>query len=153
MSQSMGISLPSCSIINFPMMAGMETVILWVLTREVPGTRACSERMKKLATARDTRGGAAATATTWLLAHRRTLMCVMGMALIVVLDTCVPDLVALFGLCGSLGLGFISMILPATMLLAQRKEHPARHTVGAAAVLLIGLVVTIGSTATIILDL
>ena len=77
-------------------------------------------------------------------------MSVLGAAVIVLLDAVVHDLAALFGLCGSLGLGTISLILPALMILRERQRHAAAHVLGAVAVLIVGLVVTVGCSVCII---
>ena len=68
------------------------------------------------------------------------------------LDSFVADLPSLFGLSGSLGLGTISLILPAAMALAQRDGPASRtlHRVGAIFTIILGLLVTFGSSGAII---
>ena len=90
----------------------------------------------------------------FLLANRRSLISLVGMIIVICLDTFVTDLADLFGLCGSLGLGTISMILPATLALKERKLlNSSLHFIGAIFLMLVGLVVTFGSSSIIIISL
>ena len=86
----------------------------------------------------------------YCLRNRRFIVSVVGAAVIVLLDAVVHDLAALFGLCGSLGLGTIPLILPAFMILRERQRYAATTVLGAGAVLVVGLVVTVGCSVCII---
>ena len=90
----------------------------------------------------------------FLLNNRRSLITFFGMVIVICLDTFVTDLADLFGLCGSLGLGTISMILPALLALKERKLlNSTAHFFGSIFLFLIGLVITFGSSTVIIINL
>ena len=89
----------------------------------------------------------------FLLENRRAIISVFGMIAVIVMDTFITDLADIYGLCGSLGLGTVSMILPATIALKHRHTLEKIHWVGASLVLIVGLVITFGSSISIILAL
>ena len=80
-------------------------------------------------------------------------MSLLGLVAVIMLDTVVTDLADIFGLCGSLGLGSVSMILPALLALTRRRSLSKIHWCGACVVLLVGLVITFGSSISIIRSL
>ena len=73
--------------------------------------------------------------------------------LTVAVDTCVSDLASLFGLCASVGLSVVSLILPSVMYLYGNTTSCGLHSMGAIFVLLLGIVVMVGSTTTIIMGM
>lgn len=82
--------------------------------------------------------------------RRRGIFAVLSCGVVVLLDAGSNDLVNLFGLCGSLGLGSISLLLPACLYLVKFRGQRTRHTAGAFVLGLVGLLVTVGSTGVII---
>ena len=133
-------------VINFPMVANAETVLLLLVTGHVPGTAACAERVQQLQCGQ----GAGARA----LRMRREIMSMAGVVLVVAIDAAVADLADLFGLCGSLGLGAISLVLPALMYLwnynKDGRTRTSVHVLGSAVTLALGLTVTFGTTGVIL---
>jgi len=118
-------------VINYPILKEMETVLTIVLG---------SDDLNK--------------SSNPFLVHRKTLMCLVIFILTVVVDSCVDDLASLFGLCASMGLSVVSLILPSLMYLATRTASSScLHCVGAILVLLLGIMVMVGSTATIIMGM
>jgi len=83
---------------------------------------------------------------------------ILCLIFVLLIDTLVTNLGDLFGLSGSLGLGLVAYVLPASAGLAVHFQQPreARMPVGvvasAAIVLVLGLVMTIGSTALILIQ-
>ena len=112
-------------IINFPILREMETVLSIVWQGE--------------------------KSNGFLMRHRKTFMCLVIFILTVVVDTCVNDLASLFGLCASMGLSVVSLILPSVMYLFGSRF--GLHSVGAILVLFLGIVIMLGSTITIIMGM
>ena len=85
---------------------------------------------------------------------RREIMSMAGVVLVVAIDAAVADLADLFGLCGSLGLGTISLVLPALMYLwnynKDGRTRTSVHVLGSAVTLALGLTVTFGTTGVIL---
>jgi len=119
-------------IINVPMVNNLETLVMIVVNEPPRKATGC---------------------TAFAIRNRRAIISMIGMAVVIFLDTLVTDLADIFGLCGSLGLGMVSMILPALLALKNRHRLPTRDWFGASFVLIIGLVVTFGSSTSIIMDL
>ena len=109
-------------------------------------TAACVERVQQLQCGQ----GAGARA----LRMRREIMSMAGVVLVVAIDAAVADLADLFGLCGSLGLGAISLVLPALMYLwnynKDGRTRTSVHVLGSAVTLALGLTVTFGTTGVIL---
>ena len=136
-------------LINVPVVNNFEALILILLTGENPNS---TLGKKKLMLVMDRNKNN--PICKFLLANRRSLISLVGMIIVICLDTFVTDLADLFGLCGSLGLGTISMILPATLALKERKLlNSSVHFIGAILLMLVGLVVTFGSSSIIIISL
>jgi hypothetical protein len=133
--------------INFPVVTSAETVVLLLVTGEVQGTPECDQKLSEL--------GRVSPTTCMLLNRSRELVSVAAALLVVGLDAGVSDLGSLFGLCGSLGLGSVSMLLPAVMYLrnANGAERLPLHTAAAALTLVVGLVITLGATGSIVYGL
>lgn len=83
---------------------------------------------------------------------------VLCLIFVLLIDTTVNNLGDLFGLCGSLGLGLVAYVLPCSAGLAvtYRQQRDARLPVAivasASVVLVLGLLMTVGSTALIIVS-
>eukprot|EP00944_MAST-04C_sp_MAST-4C-sp1_P009926 g9926.t1 len=136
-------------LINVPVVNNFEALILILLTGENPNS---TPGKKKLKLVMDRNKNS--PICKFLLTNRRSLISIVGMIIVICLDTFVTDLADLFGLCGSLGLGTISMILPATLALKERKLlNSSLHFIGAIFLMLVGLVVTFGSSSIIIISL
>ena len=116
-------------VINVPMVDNLEMLIMMVV--DEPDANESSIK-------------------TFLLRNRRAIISILGMLAVIVLDTFITDLADIFGLCGSLGLGTVSMILPATIALKHRHNLAKIHWLGAGLVLIVGLVITFGSSISII---
>ena len=91
------------------MAANAETALIGVITNEATRTRTpeCDAVPRTL----EMPDGESIFLVSWLLCHRRKILPIFGMILVVTLDTCVSNLAVLFGLYGSLSLRNISMIL------------------------------------------
>lgn len=95
---------------------------------------------------------------------RWKLEAIIGLVLVLIVNTFITDLDAVFGLCGSLGLGLIAYVFPCAAALAVARQgsvasagdsqaRPVAKFIRlscATVVLAIGLVLTVGSTASII---
>jgi len=78
-------------------------------------------------------------------------LAILIMIFLLIVDLAVTDLVSLFGLCGSLGLGSVAYILPGLMFLYLNKnEDEFGLKLIAGFVFLFGLVITLFSTGTIL---
>merc|ERR1719272_187580 len=91
--------------------------------------------------------------------RRWKTMSVLGLVFVLLIDTAIIDLNDVFGLSGSLGLGLVAYVLPCSAGLAvylRQRSHgsgerlPVAMVASAAVVLAAGLLMTIGSTASII---
>ena len=136
-------------LINVPVVNNFEGLVLILLTGENPNTSIGKKKLEMvLNNQKDNPIG------RFLLNNRRSLITFFGMIIVICLDTFVTDLADLFGLCGSLGLGTISMILPALLALKERKLlNSTAHFFGSIFLFLIGLVITFGSSTVIIINL
>ena len=136
-------------LINVPVVNNFEGLVLILLTGENPNTSIGKKKLEMvLNNQKDNPIG------RFLLNNRRSLITFFGMVIVICLDTFVTDLADLFGLCGSLGLGTISMILPALLALKERKLlNSTAHFFGSIFLFLIGLVITFGSSTVIIINL
>lgn len=84
------------------------------------------------------------------------LVSVLGLVLVLFIDTVITDLGTVFGLAGALGLGLVAYVLPCSAFLViswrqrQTTPLPTLIVIGALVVLILGLVMTLGSTGWII---
>jgi amino acid permease len=84
-------------------------------------------------------------------AMRRNIS-IVGLALVMLLDTAIVDMSFVFGLCGSLGLGFLAYVLPCASFLAITKARGGlvADKIIAVVIGLLGLVMAFGSTGRIV---
>ena len=113
-------------VINNPMVNNMETLCLLFLPPEP---------------------------TSFLGRHRRAVISLIGMVFVIALDTFVTDLANIFGLCGSLGLGTVSMILPGWLAMKRRHVLPRIHWFGAFFIFICGIIITFGSSYAVVSDI
>ena len=134
-------------VINFPLAQNADAILLLWVFGCVSGTPECEAKLAHAVK----HGG---QLKRWLLLHRRELISFASAVTVVGLDVSVVDLASLFGLCGSIGLGTVSLIMPALMFLRQcywkRRTASGGNIVGAVLVLMIGSVVTVGTTTVIL---
>ena len=136
-------------LINVPVVNNFEGLILILLTGENPNTTVGKKKLEVILSKHQD-----GSIIKFLLNNRRSFISFFGMVIVICLDTFVTDLADLFGLCGSLGLGTISMILPALLAIKERKIlNSTTHLFGAAFLMLIGLIITFGSSSAIIFSL
>ncbi|KAK3283682.1 hypothetical protein CYMTET_8634 [Cymbomonas tetramitiformis] len=133
-------------VINLLVVKEFETVIALLVTSEVPGTPACRAQLNVMKADKN------APLRSWMLCYRHQIITIVAAAVVILLDTLVNDLASLFGLCGSLGMSTVSMILPPLMFLYSpgSQDHASWHKVTAAAVCLLGMAILFGSTGSIL---
>ena len=99
------------------------------------------------------------TGTTSPPTQTRAIISVVALLACLVLDTTVKQMGLVFGLAGSLGLGLLAYVLPAAAFLTISRNPAIAHKLGnstrmattlACIVLIVGLVMTIGSTGRIL---
>jgi amino acid permease len=136
-------------LINVPVVNNFEGLVLILLTGENPNTTLGKRKLEVILNKHQD-----GSIVKFLLNNRRSLISFFGMLIVICLDTFVTDLADLFGLCGSLGLGTISMILPALLAIKERKLlNSTTHLFGAAFLMFVGLIITFGSSSVIIYSL
>ena len=94
----------------------------------------------------------------WIVYHRREIVSILTIFVVIGVDIGVTDLEDLFGLCGSLGLSFICYIFPCIIYLSRMHQTNklkwfSIKTIFSIFILLFSIFVMIYSTAVIIINI